>query len=118
MGNLEAAACSCGQVLLPPADRCPACLKHTTPLQITDTGRILTYTVLFAPPKGFNSPLILALIELEISNQNGLDKNHHHLRQPKLVCIGRLPESELTMGLRVHVEKIDDKYYFTSSKKI
>jgi len=65
MGKLTAAVCECGQVLLPPIERCITCSSPTRSLEINDKGKILTYTVLQVPPEGYNSPLILGLIQLE-----------------------------------------------------
>ena len=67
--------------------------------------------MLHATPEGFNSPLILGLIELELDS----DQNNINCSNPKLICIGQIPESKLDIGQKVIVEKMDNKYYFKTS---
>jgi uncharacterized OB-fold protein len=111
MGKITAAVCKCGQILLPPRDRCITCSGVTQPLEINDHGKILTFTVLYSTPEGFNSPLVLGIIELDdVPSSN-------NLKHPKLVCESKLPAPKLKIGLRVKVIKIDDKYYFTHANK-
>ena len=106
MGKLTAAVCECGQVLLPPKERCVSCSGFTEPVEIDNIGRILTYTILHVTPEGFDSPLILAMVELDGSGAGD------HLRHPKLVAVGNMPEDKLKIGLEVKIKKIDDKYFF------
>ena len=112
MGKLTAAVCSCGKVLIPPKIRCIYCSVPTKSLEINNTGKIITYTVLHATPDGFEAPLILGLIELELNN----DQNKLNLSNPKLICIGKVPEAKLNIGQTVIVEKTDNKYYFKLAK--
>lgn len=106
MGKLNAKVCNCGQILIPPKDRCVLCTSHTELVQIPGKGRILTYTILHTTPAGFDSPLTLGLIELD-----GLQKKDN-TKLPKLVCIGDIDEKDVKIGLKVSVEQIEDKYYF------
>jgi uncharacterized OB-fold protein len=106
MGKLSVAKCNCGQILIPPKDRCVLCSGETEPVHIPDKGRILTYTILHTTPAGFDSPLILGLIELD-----GL-RNKENTKSPKLVCIGDINEKDLKIGIQVRVEQIENKYYF------
>ena len=73
----------------------------------------VTFTVLFSPSEVFNSPLILGLIELEKINEiSVLNKNKNTKNSVKLICIGKVPENDLRIGLKVRISKIEDKYFF------
>ncbi len=108
MGRLAATVCECGQVFLPPRERCVKCTCPTRPVDINDTGRILSYTVLQVTPEGFDPPLIVGLIEMDPDGECVSSDLEH----PRLVCEGKMPESELGIDLEVRVKKIDEKYYF------
>lgn len=116
MGKLLATICStgCGQISIPPKDKCINCSKHTEQLEISDTGTILTYTILQTPPEGFNAPLVLGLVELELGQVNEKNQN---LKPPKLMCQGIILNNELKIGLRVNVEKNQNKYFFKKMEK-
>jgi uncharacterized OB-fold protein len=108
--TLSATQCTCGAVYLPPKKRCIRCRSETVPVELKNTGKLITYTVLNTPPEGFTPPVILGLIELDSSNETS-----NTLNSPKLLCGGKLSSSELEMGLPVVIRQENDKYYFTKS---
>ena len=81
MEKITASECECGQMMLPPKERCIICSGPTRPVEIDNTGKLLTYTVLQVTPEGFDPPLILGLVRLDGG--------------PKLVGEGKLPEDKL-----------------------
>ena len=113
MGSLTMTKCSCGTVHLPPRARCINCSLLTESMEIENLGSILTYTILHATPEGFNSPLILGLIELNYEKSINFEDNTYKPVKPKIVCVGRISENDLKIGLEVSIEYIDDKYYFS-----
>jgi len=66
--RLEGVKCpKCGELYFPSRERCPKC--NTMPLEpflYSGDGKIVTFTWVYTPPKGFNSriPYCLAIIEL------------------------------------------------------
>ncbi len=68
-GRLMAVKCnSCGKQTLPPRQICPECHSENLEwIQIGTEGRILTYTIIYIPPKGFEdmAPYAYGIIELE-----------------------------------------------------
>jgi len=110
MGLLTAAKCDCGQIMLPPRERCLICMKTTKLCKIKDTGNILTFTTLYATPEGFEAPLVLAVIKLESTNQE--QNGDSNIKFPMIVCQGRVPEAKLKIGLRVKVEEVEERYFF------
>ena len=110
MPLLEASICDCGQIYLPSRVRCIKCLNHTNKMQITNKGKILTYTILDIVPTGFSAPLILGLVEMNIEF-NKKDTTLANIK-PKLVCQGKLDDSKLKIGLEVQVKKENNLYYF------
>lgn len=129
MGRLTGTVCEnreCGQVFLPPRERCVRCSGPTQPRTIEDTGTLLTYTVLQVVPEGFDPPLILGLVELdgerkreekeEIEREGEGEIERNHLgnpdKPPKLVCVGIVSKEELEIDLQVRVKKIGEKYLF------
>jgi uncharacterized OB-fold protein len=115
VGTLISSFCTkgCGQIMLPPKDKCVNCSKTTEPFKILDSGTILTFTILYAPPEGFEPPLVLGLIELDLDQNDNTDRK---LLPPKLICEGRPKNIELSIGLKVKVEQKHEKYYFTMKK--
>jgi len=105
--SLTAAVCKCGRLFLPPRKHCLFCSGITEPINIHNAGRILTYTVLHTPPLGFDSPLIIGLIELDPMLQR------NDLLPLRIICNGRLPVNELKIDLPVRLNQIKSKYYFT-----
>ena len=110
MGTLGAASCKCGKVYIPPKERCLECNGETKPIEIDDSGELLTFTVLQATPEGFTAPLILGLIRLDGS------KEKTDIRSTKLLCEGKVPEPDLSIGLNVRVRLNNGKYYFIENK--
>ena len=111
MDTLKASECRCGKILLPPRKRCIYCTGDMHEIEIRGTGSLISYTVLNTTPEGFESPLILGLIELdEIDTKKGVKK-------PRIFCSGRITENELKIGLKVKIVELEDRYYFTSLKK-
>ena len=75
--------------------------------ELEPRGSLLTYTVLQSTSEGFEGPLILGLIKLDV------DIDNKKTQKPKLLCTGRIAESDLHIGLSVKIKKSDDNYYFT-----
>jgi uncharacterized OB-fold protein len=67
--RLEASKCTtCGNIIYPPRARCAKCGSDSIgPYQLPERGKILTFTVIRNPPRGFEkmAPFILGIIELE-----------------------------------------------------
>jgi len=67
--RLEGARCSvCGAVSFPARRVCPECRARTfEPFQVSDTGKVLTFTVIRVAGPGFvhDVPYVLAVIELD-----------------------------------------------------
>jgi uncharacterized OB-fold protein len=110
MGTLGATGCRCGKVYIPPKERCLECISKTKPIDIDDSGELLTFTVLQATPEGFTAPLILGLIRLDGSNEET------DSRSTKLLCEGKVPEPDLSIGLKVKVRLKNGKYYFIKNE--
>ena len=57
----------CGRVSYPRHARCPACgHREFEEVEVKGTGRVLTYTKLYAVPRGVDSiPLLLCIVEFE-----------------------------------------------------
>ncbi|WP_455391891.1 Zn-ribbon domain-containing OB-fold protein [[Eubacterium] cellulosolvens] len=106
MGTLGASICTCGEVYIPPQKRCLKCTGTTHTIELEDSAVILSFTILHSPPQGFSAPLVLGLVEFY--SVKGKDK----IRPPKLLCEGRVPEAELTLGQKVRVGLDNNKYYF------
>jgi uncharacterized OB-fold protein len=121
VGKLDAYYCPCGQVMVPPREKCVYCSGSNSnsgkKIEISNKGKLLTFTVLNIPPEGFNAPLILGLIEIE--STSALDvkdaKSLNEKSNPKLICQG-LPddvtENDLKIGIAVEIEKRNDLYFF------
>ena len=67
--RLEAGKCSeCGYVAFPPRLICPGCgSKEFKAMKLSDTGTILTYTVIRVAPSQFTdeAPYAVAIVELD-----------------------------------------------------
>ena len=68
--NLQGTKCeTCSEVFFPPRSFCPSCRRkgEIKEFQFSGNGEILSYTVIRAAPKGFESqtPYTVALIQLE-----------------------------------------------------
>ncbi len=111
MGTLNASMCVCGQIFIPPKQRCIICTGKTEPREINDTGNIMTYTVLQVAHDGFDAPLILGIVELDVSADKN-DEIGKIAANPKIICQGQVPEKDLRIGMKVKVKKIDDIYIF------
>ena len=100
---VKAAKCSgCGRVYAPPRPLCADCSAKTEPIEVGDTGELLTYTILHTVPEGFTAPLYLGMVELD------------DISGSKLICecMGEQEEQELEIGKRVKIQEQDGKYYF------
>ncbi len=117
MEKISAAICQCGQVILPPKNRCVLCSGITQPIEINNIGKVLTFTILHVTPEGFNPPLILGLIELDLKlGEKSSSAQKQDLKPVKIICIGKIPEDELEIGLKVRIGKVKDKYFFSKLK--
>lgn len=81
----------CGTVYVPPRKVCPVCFKDMEWEKVSDTGTLLTYTVvlrkLAALPK--DPPVIYGLVKLD-----GADTSILHI-------INEIDPSKVTIGMRV-----------------
>ena len=110
-GTLTASSCNCGQISIPPNERCVHCSGTTELVEVTNTGRLLTYTKLHSVPDGFDKTLVLGIIELDAVLENKVQPR----KRPKLVCQGSDPLAEFRIGENVCVKKDGDIYYFEKS---
>ncbi|MHA1864832.1 MAG: Zn-ribbon domain-containing OB-fold protein [Candidatus Thorarchaeota archaeon] len=67
--RIKASRCSeCDKVIVPPRDLCPYC-RHmsatTNIVELSNEGKVLSFTELHMPPDGFTPPMMMALVELE-----------------------------------------------------
>ncbi|MGY5865559.1 MAG: OB-fold domain-containing protein [Candidatus Thorarchaeota archaeon] len=59
---------TCERAIVPPRETCPYCGKKAgvmESLELDGHGTVVSYTTLQMPPEGFDSPLTMALVELE-----------------------------------------------------
>lgn len=59
---------SCGSIVYPYRQACPYCgQENLEPLELPKRGKVITYTVIRNPPKGFEGqePYVIAVVELE-----------------------------------------------------
>ncbi|MBM5804768.1 MAG: Zn-ribbon domain-containing OB-fold protein [Candidatus Verstraetearchaeota archaeon] len=67
--RLEASKCAtCGNVIYPNRARCAKCGSDSIePYRLPERGKLLTFTVVRNPPRGFEkmAPFVLGIIELE-----------------------------------------------------
>jgi uncharacterized OB-fold protein len=111
MGNIKGSICSCGQIHIPPERVCIACTKQNEleNIELSDLGKLITYTKLNIVPDGFKAPLILGIVELDHFES---DKSRIG---PKLICQGKsddFSEDELNTEMLVAVENINGLYIF------
>lgn len=93
---VEASQCSCGEVTAPPRKSCLKCGRIMKAIELESRGNILTYTILYAVPEGFNAPLNLVMVELE--------------KGAKLLCRYR-GDSVPEIGMDVNLKKEKDHHY-------
>jgi len=64
--KLMASKCNnCGFTAYPPKSACPRCgSKNLQMIELPRRGKVISYTILNVPIKGFEAPLIIALIKL------------------------------------------------------
>ncbi len=58
----------CGKIFFPPRPACPFCgSRNTSEIQLPHRGKLLSYTVIYKPPEGFekHAPIIYGLIQLD-----------------------------------------------------
>jgi len=67
--NIQASRCrTCERAIVPPRKTCPYCginVGEMTQVNLDALGVVLSYTILEMPPSGFESPVLLALVELD-----------------------------------------------------
>ncbi|OYT49915.1 MAG: transcriptional regulator [Desulfurococcales archaeon ex4484_204] len=81
--NLIATKCSnCGYVSYPPKAACPKCgSRNVEEIKLPGRGRVVTYTVINVPIKGFedSTPLLIAIVEINnariMCQLVGIDEN-------------------------------------------
>jgi uncharacterized OB-fold protein len=68
--RIKASRCQkCDKVIIPPRDLCPYCRSKsdgTNIVELGNEGTVISFTESHKPPEGFNPPLMLALVELEL----------------------------------------------------
>jgi len=91
----------CKRVIVPPRETCPYCGKSSGMMELLELpsrGKIRSYTTLQMPPEGFQSPLSMALVELE----------HGAL----ILCLASaLNESSVNIGDVVEIELDSEKRF-------
>ena len=69
--RIKASRCpECDKVIVPPRNLCPYCKHKSTSsnvVELSNEGKVLSFTELHLPPEGFTPPLKMALVELELS---------------------------------------------------
>lgn len=55
----------CGKMYYPYKARCKCGSTSFEYTEINPQGKVLTYTIIYVPPKGFKPPLKVALVELD-----------------------------------------------------
>jgi uncharacterized OB-fold protein len=116
--KLEASYCDCGQVMIPPRERCIYCSRSNSGkiIEISNMGQLLSFTILNVPPEGFNSPLILGLVEIDLNEYSFENRVSRNLRSnPKLICQGlnvEVSEKDLEIDITVEILKKEDLYFF------
>ena len=67
--RIKASRCSeCDKVIVPPRDLCPYCRhksKISNVIELSNEGKVLSFSELHMPPEGFTPPMKMALVELE-----------------------------------------------------
>ncbi|MFW9863136.1 MAG: Zn-ribbon domain-containing OB-fold protein [Candidatus Thorarchaeota archaeon] len=66
--EIQGSSCSkCTRTIVPERDTCPYCGpgNQMMPILLDNRGIILSYTVIEMPTKGFDPPVLLALVELD-----------------------------------------------------
>lgn len=68
--QIKASRCQeCDKVIVPPRDLCPYCRHRSTVsnvVELSNKGKVLSFTELHMPPDGFTPPMKMALVELEL----------------------------------------------------
>ncbi|MCR6624321.1 MAG: Zn-ribbon domain-containing OB-fold protein [archaeon YNP-LCB-024-027] len=106
-GKFMTAKCGkCNRILLPPKPVCPYCgSREISWIEIPRVGRIVSYTEIHVPPRGFEklAPYIVALVEFEGG-----------VKLPGVVKDAKI--SDLKIGLNVLLDFSSDSpsgYFFT-----
>ncbi|MHA1614953.1 MAG: Zn-ribbon domain-containing OB-fold protein [Candidatus Thorarchaeota archaeon] len=67
--QIKASRCSeCEKVIVPLRDLCPYCRhksKTINVVELSNVGKVISFTELHMPPEGFTPPMKMALVELE-----------------------------------------------------
>ena len=93
---IKGSKCECGKNVVPQRTICPVCGRNMTDMEFGNKGTVLTYTTLYAPPKGFEGPIRFALVDLAGKAQ--------------LICTIK-GEEELKIGDKVMVNKTEDLFF-------
>jgi uncharacterized OB-fold protein len=99
---MQASRCICGKIVPLKRDLCPNCGKLMISIDIGNKAKILTHTTLYTVPEDFESPIFLALVELD--------------RGVKLLCECK-SEKFLKIDMRGKIVEEDKKYYFIGDIK-
>jgi uncharacterized OB-fold protein len=96
--RITASKCpSCEKVIVPPRDLCPYCRHKTIDtniLELRNEGKVISFTELHKTPEGFDSPLKMALVELEFG--------------ATVLCLGE-NDSEVEIGSKVLLSFDDEE---------
>ena len=85
-GKLKGLKCkNCGNLILPPRIKCSKCgHKEFEWIDLSGKGKLLTYTVIYVPPKKFKeeAPYAIGVVELDEGVRleariSGVDVNNH-----------------------------------------
>lgn len=67
--RIKASRCpECDKVIVPPRDFCPYCRHKSTGsnvIELSNNGKVLSFTEMHMPPEGFTPLMKMALVELE-----------------------------------------------------
>ena len=98
---MQVSFCKCGKKVPLKRELCPYCGKKMTIAECGDDAVVLTYTTLYTVPEGFDAPIHLTLVELELGT--------------KLLCVCK-NENDLKIGKKGKIVFENDKYYFLGDK--
>ena len=98
---MQASICNCGKIVTLKRKICSNCGKTMSSIKVKNDAIILTHTTLYTVPEGFNSPIFLALVELE--------------KGAKLLCECK-DKNDLEIGRKGKIVFKNEKYYFVGNK--
>lgn len=98
----------CGGVFYPQAEMCPACIREGTldRIEADGKGRLVAFTKVWRSPPGFDSPYVMASVELDegpvvISQLHDWQGTDLRINMPVQFVIGRIkqdPEGNVVIG--------------------